>query len=165
MGRGLLDPQSAGDSSRWICVLSSRKLRDGCHAWRQLLLKLAYGPIGHPVANADRIKRVAERIVATRKSGHDVVVVVSAMGDTTDELLDLAQQVSPSPQARELDMLLTSGERISNALVAMAIDALGAEATTIIEVRTDRQENLALHRRVAAAVGEALAGAGTPTEP
>jgi aspartate kinase len=83
---------------------------------------------GSSVASAERIKRVAERIVETRKNGHDVVVVVSAMGDTTDHLLDLAQQVSPVPPARELDMLLTSGERISNALVAMAITALGAEA-------------------------------------
>jgi len=83
---------------------------------------------GSSVGTAERIKRVAERIVATRKDGNDVVVVVSAMGDTTDELMDLAQQVSPSPPARELDMLLTSGERISNALVAMAISALGAEA-------------------------------------
>ncbi len=83
---------------------------------------------GSSVGTAERIKRVAERIVATRKDGHDVVVVVSAMGDATDELMDLAQQVSPSPPARELDMLLTSGERISNALVAMAISALGAEA-------------------------------------
>ena len=83
---------------------------------------------GSSVASAERIKRVAERIVETRKNGHDVVVVVSAMGDTTDTLLDLAQQVSPVPPARELDMLLTSGERISNALVAMAISALGAEA-------------------------------------
>src|SRR4051812_16039401 len=69
---------------------------------------------GSSVATADRIKRVAERIVATRNAGHDVVVVVSAMGDTTDELMDLALQVSPVPPARELDMLLTSGERISN---------------------------------------------------
>nr|WP_239020654.1 aspartate kinase [Nakamurella antarctica] len=83
---------------------------------------------GSSVATAERIKRVAERIVATRKAGHDVVVVVSAMGDTTDELMDLAMQVSPVPPARELDMLLTSGERISNSLVAMAISALGAEA-------------------------------------
>lgn len=83
---------------------------------------------GSSVATAERIKRVAERIVATRKAGNDVVVVVSAMGDTTDELLDLAQQVSPAPPGRELDMLLTSGERISNALVAMAISAQGAEA-------------------------------------
>jgi len=90
------------------------------------LIVQKYG--GSSVATAERIKRVAERIVATRKAGHDVVVVVSAMGDTTDELLDLAQQVSPLPPARELDMLLTSGERISNALVAMAIDSLGAHA-------------------------------------
>ncbi|MGI8418411.1 MAG: aspartate kinase [Nakamurella sp.] len=83
---------------------------------------------GSSVATAERIKRVAERIVATRKAGNDVVVVVSAMGDTTDDLLELAKRVAPVPPARELDMLLTSGERISNALVAMAISTLGAEA-------------------------------------
>ncbi|ANQ71641.1 aspartate kinase [Rhodococcus qingshengii] len=83
---------------------------------------------GSSVATAERIRRVAERIVETKKAGNDVVVVVSAMGDTTDELLDLAQQVCPSPPAREMDMLLTSGERISNSLVAMAIHSLGAEA-------------------------------------
>ncbi|MRH85926.1 aspartate kinase [Nocardia sp. SYP-A9097] len=83
---------------------------------------------GSSVATAERIRRVAERIVETKKQGHDVVVVCSAMGDTTDELLDLAQQVAPAPPAREMDMLLTSGERISNALVAMAIHSLGAEA-------------------------------------
>ncbi|GAA4837362.1 aspartate kinase [Saccharopolyspora rosea] len=83
---------------------------------------------GSSLESADRIKRVAERIVETRKAGNDVVVVCSAMGDTTDELLDLAQQVNPAPPERELDMLLTAGERISNALVAMAIEALGAEA-------------------------------------
>ncbi|MGE2834053.1 aspartate kinase [Mycobacterium sp. SMC-4] len=83
---------------------------------------------GSSVSDAERIRRVAERIVETKKAGHDVVVVVSAMGDTTDELLDLAKQVSPAPPARELDMLLTAGERISNALVAMAIESLGAQA-------------------------------------
>jgi aspartate kinase len=83
---------------------------------------------GSSVANAERIKRVAERIVAARKAGDDVVVVVSAMGDTTDELLDLASQVSPLPPGRELDMLLTAGERISMALLAMAINNLGYEA-------------------------------------
>ncbi|MEU0885572.1 aspartate kinase [Lentzea sp. NPDC005914] len=83
---------------------------------------------GSSVGSAERIKRVAERIVATKKAGNDVVVVVSAMGDTTDELLDLARQVSPVPPARELDMLLTSGERISMSLLAMAINSLGAEA-------------------------------------
>lgn len=80
---------------------------------------------GSSLTNADSIKRVARRIVDTRKAGNEVCVVVSAMGDTTDELLDLAQQVSPLPPAREMDMLLTSGERISMALVAMAIANLG----------------------------------------
>ncbi|GAB2563316.1 aspartate kinase [Kribbella endophytica] len=83
---------------------------------------------GSSVADADCIKRVAQRIVATKKAGNDVVVVISAMGDTTDELMDLAQQVSPLPPPRELDMLLTSGERISAALLAMAIANLGYEA-------------------------------------
>ncbi|WZH51361.1 MAG: aspartate kinase [Nocardioides alkalitolerans] len=83
---------------------------------------------GSSVADAAGIKRVAQRIVATRKKGHDVVVVVSAMGDTTDELRDLAQQVTPIPPPRELDMLLTAGERISMALVAMAINQLGYQA-------------------------------------
>ncbi|WP_300012418.1 aspartate kinase [Pseudonocardia sp.] len=83
---------------------------------------------GSSVQDAERIRRVAERIVRTHKEGNDVVVVVSAMGDTTDELLDLAEQVSPSPPPREMDMLLTAGERISNALVAMAIHGLGAQA-------------------------------------
>jgi aspartate kinase len=90
------------------------------------LIVQKYG--GSSVADAERIKRVAERIVAARKGGDDVVVVVSAMGDTTDELLDLAHQVSPLPPGRELDMLLTSGERISMALLAMAIHNLGYEA-------------------------------------
>jgi aspartate kinase len=83
---------------------------------------------GSSLADADGIKRVAQRIVATRKAGNGVVVVVSAMGDTTDELHDLALDVSPLPPGRELDMLLTAGERISMALVAMAIANLGFEA-------------------------------------
>ncbi len=83
---------------------------------------------GSSVADAEGIKRVAKRIVDTRKAGHDVVVAVSAMGDTTDELVDLAQQVSPLPGGRELDMLLTAGERISMALLAMAIANLGHQA-------------------------------------
>lgn len=83
---------------------------------------------GSSVSDAVRIKRVAERIVATRQAGHDVVVVVSAMGDTTDELMDLAGQIAPVPPGRELDMLLTAGERISMALLAMAINTLGYEA-------------------------------------
>ena len=83
---------------------------------------------GSSVQDADRINKVAERIVRTRKEGNDVVVVASAMGDTTDDLLELAEQVSPNPPPRELDMLLTSGERISNALLAMAIHRLGVDA-------------------------------------
>ncbi len=83
---------------------------------------------GSSVADADGIKRVARRIVSTRKAGDDVAVVVSAMGDSTDELIDLANQVTPLPPARELDMLLTAGERISMALLAMAIASLGSEA-------------------------------------
>jgi aspartate kinase len=82
---------------------------------------------GSSVADADGIKRVAQRIVGTRKAGNSVVVVVSAMGDTTDQLRDLADQVSPAPPGRELDMLLTAGERISMALLAMAIANLGLE--------------------------------------
>ncbi|MFT2016212.1 aspartate kinase [Streptomyces sp. 796.1] len=83
---------------------------------------------GSSVADAEGIKRVAKRIVEAKKNGHQVVVVVSAMGDTTDELIDLAQQVSPIPAGREFDMLLTAGERISMALLAMAIKNLGHEA-------------------------------------
>ncbi|HHU66955.1 aspartate kinase [Corynebacterium sp.] len=90
------------------------------------LIVQKYG--GSSLETAERIRAVAERIVATKKAGNDVVVVCSAMGDTTDELLDLAAQVNPVPPAREMDMLLTAGERISNALVAMAISSLGAQA-------------------------------------
>ncbi len=90
------------------------------------LIVQKYG--GSSVADAAGMKRVAARIVATKRAGHDVVVVVSAMGDTTDELIDLAKQITPMPTGRELDMLLTSGERISMALLAMAIGNLGAEA-------------------------------------
>ncbi|MCD4532764.1 aspartate kinase [Nocardioides sp. cx-169] len=83
---------------------------------------------GSSLADAGRIKEVARRIVESKKAGHDVVVAVSAMGDSTDELLELAEGVSPLPPARELDMLLTAGERISMALVAMAISDLGFTA-------------------------------------
>lgn len=90
------------------------------------LIVQKYG--GSSVADAQSIKRVAKRIVDTRRAGHDVVVAVSAMGDTTDELLDLAAQVAPIPAPRELDMLLSSGERIAMALLAMAIHSMGFEA-------------------------------------
>jgi aspartate kinase len=90
------------------------------------LLVQKYG--GSSVADAESIKRVAKRIVESRKAGNEVVVAVSAMGDTTDELLDLAHEVTPLPDPRELDMLLTTGERISMALLAMAIKSMGVEA-------------------------------------
>jgi aspartate kinase len=83
---------------------------------------------GSSVADAASIKRVARRIVATQAEGNEVVVVISAMGDTTDELMDLAQQVSPDPPPRELDMLLTAGERMSAALLSMAIADIGSSA-------------------------------------
>ncbi|MFD1723041.1 aspartate kinase [Amnibacterium endophyticum] len=83
---------------------------------------------GSSVADAESIKRVAKRIVETRKAGNDVVVAVSAMGDTTDDLVDLANQVTLLPAPRELDMLLTAGERISMALLAMAIKSMGHDA-------------------------------------
>lgn len=83
---------------------------------------------GSSVADAASIKRVARRIARARHDGNDVVVVISAMGDTTDELMDLALEVSPQPQPRELDMLLTTGERQSAALLAMALNDLGVPA-------------------------------------
>jgi aspartate kinase len=83
---------------------------------------------GSSVADAEGVKRVAQRIVDAKRAGNDVVVVVSAMGDSTDELIELAEQVSPIPAPRELDMLLTAGERISMALLAMAVGNLGHEA-------------------------------------
>ena len=83
---------------------------------------------GSSVADAESIKRVAKRIVETRRTGNEVVVVVSAMGDTTDELMDLAADCTPIPAPRELDMLLTAGERISMALLAMTIKGMGVEA-------------------------------------
>src|SRR5688500_17197597 len=100
------------------------------------VLSVACGPValvvqkygGSSVASAAHMKRVAERIVAAKKNGDDVVVVVSAMGDTTDELLDQASQSTDDPPGRELDMLLTAGERISMALLAIAISTHGYAA-------------------------------------
>ncbi len=83
---------------------------------------------GSSVADAESIKRVAKRIVEARRGGNEVVVAVSAMGDTTDELLELAAACTPIPAPRELDMLLTAGERISMALLAMTIKGMGIEA-------------------------------------
>jgi aspartate kinase len=126
---------------------------------------------GSSVADAERIKRVAERIIATRREGHDVVVVVSAMGDTTDELIDLAKQIVPVPTGREFDMLLTAGERISMALLAMAINSLGYQAESftgsqagvlttsvhgrarIVEITPGRVENSVAQGNVAIVAG------------
>lgn len=83
---------------------------------------------GSSVGDAEKIKHVAKRVIETQKAGNQVVVVVSAMGDTTDELMDLANQVTDNPSPRELDMLLTAGERISMALLALAINAAGAQS-------------------------------------
>ncbi|GAB2450111.1 aspartate kinase [Xylanimonas ulmi] len=83
---------------------------------------------GSSVADAGSVKRVAKRIAEAKRAGNDVCVVVSAMGDTTDELLDLAAQITPLPPQRELDILLTAGERISMSLLAMAINNLGVKA-------------------------------------
>src|SRR2546428_9831251 len=83
---------------------------------------------GSSVADVQKLRHVAERVVRTRENGRDVVVVVSAMGDTTDDLLAMAKQVSPNPDRRELDMLLSAGERISMGLLSMAIRGLGGAA-------------------------------------
>lgn len=118
---------------------------------------------GSSLESAERIRRVAERIVATKKQGNDVVVVCSAMGDTTDELLDLASQVNPVPPAREMDMLLTAGERISNALVAMAIESFGAKAQSFTGsqagvITTERHGNARIVDVTPGRVREALDG-------
>jgi aspartate kinase len=94
---------------------------------RQLIVQ-KFG--GSSVANPERIKRVAQRVVETRRAGHDVVVVVSALGDTTDELLQLASQITYNPSERELDMLMATGEQVSVALLAMAIHELGEDAVS-----------------------------------
>src|SRR5262249_14285100 len=93
---------------------------------RVTLIVQKYG--GTSVGSAEGIVRGAERVVAAAGAGHQVCVGVSAMGNTTDELIDLARQIAPTPHARELDMLLTAGERISIALVSMAILELGRDA-------------------------------------
>ncbi len=85
---------------------------------------------GSSVANPERIKRVAQRVVDTKRAGADVVVVVSALGDTTDELLHLASQITQQPAERELDMLMATGEQVSTALLAMAIHELGEDAVS-----------------------------------
>ncbi len=90
------------------------------------LIVQKYG--GSSVADTDSLKRVAKRIVETKKAGNDVAVVVSAMGDTTDDLIDQAMSIDSHPPAREMDMLMTAGERISMSLLAIAIHAAGLQA-------------------------------------
>ena len=90
------------------------------------LIVQKYG--GTSVANTDRIKKVAERVIQTKKTGKDVVVVVSALGNTTDELINLAYKITNNPSERELDMLISTGEQVSVALLAMAIHKLGEQA-------------------------------------
>ena len=126
---------------------------------------------GTSVAGPERIRRVAERVVATAATGASVCVVVSAMGKTTDELIDLAQEVSSRPHPREMDMLLTAGERISMALLAMAIVDLGRDAVSftgsqagivtdtrhgkakIVELRADRVREALEAGRIAIVAG------------
>jgi aspartate kinase len=98
-------------------------------AERTNIIVMKFG--GTSVADATCIKRVANRIVDARKEGHPVVAVVSARGDTTDELIELAKEISENPPAREMDMLLSTGERISAALLAMAIHELGYDAISL----------------------------------
>jgi len=102
---------------------------------------------GTSVADTDRIRTVAERVVRTKEAGHDVVVVVSAMGDSTDGLLAMAQELTPLPNAREMDLLLTAGERISMSLLAIAINAMGHKAASYTGsqagIITDTQHGMA----------------------
>ena len=93
------------------------------------LIVQKYG--GSSVADAEKIRNVAQRVVETREKGNEVVVVVSAMGDTTDELIRLARQISPEPQERELDVLLSTGEIVSSTLLAMALGNLGHKAVSL----------------------------------
>src|SRR6266508_1598280 len=104
-------------------------LADEAPAHRAGTVVMKFG--GTSVADPEKLKHVARRLVAAREGGSRVVAVLSAMGTTTDELLDLARQVSSRPEPRELDMLISVGERISCALAAMAIHDLGHEAISL----------------------------------
>jgi aspartate kinase len=133
------------------------------------ILVQKYG--GSSVADVEKIGKVADRIVAAKQAGHDVVVVVSAMGKTTDELLSLAKRVSPEPARRELDMLVSTGERVSMSLLSIAIQARGADAISftgsqsgiitsdrhfdarIIEVRPHRIEDELARGRIVIVAG------------
>src|SRR3954466_11119972 len=109
------------------------------------LIVQKYG--GSSLADADRIRRVAGRIRATRSAGNDVVVVVSAMGDSTDDLIELAHSVNPNPDSREMDMLLSTGETVSATVVAMALQAIDCPVVSLtgpqLGIRTDRSHSRA----------------------
>ena len=109
------------------------------------LIVQKYG--GSSVANIDRIKSVAERIARYRKKGHSLVVVVSALGDTTDELMQLAHGITSLPSERELDMLISTGEQVSVALLAMAMHKKGIDAISFtgaqVGIITDRSHTKA----------------------
>jgi aspartate kinase len=94
-----------------------------------MLIVQKYG--GSSVANADRIRAVAQRIARRKQEGHDVVAVVSAMGDTTDELIELAHQINHNPTDREMDVLLSTGEIVSSTLMAMALHNMGLDAISL----------------------------------
>jgi len=108
------------------------------------LIVQKYG--GSSVANGERIKNVARRIAKVRDEGNEVVVVVSAMGDTTDELINLAHQVSEQPSDRELDLLLSTGEVVSSTLLAMALDSLGYKAVSLSGVQAGIQTDSSYSR-------------------
>ena len=107
---------------------------------------------GSSVADAEKINRVAGIIADTYTAGHDVVVVLSAQGDTTDDLLEKAAEINPNPSKRELDMLLSTGEQISVSLMAMALERMGLPAVSLngwqVGVRTDSKYSDARIRNV-----------------
>ena len=119
-----VEPVGRGPTvGRRTCLATPKRARIGKPV---SIVVQKYG--GSSVADVSRIRQVAERVMRTKQTGHDVVVVARRWGHTTDELLALAKQVSPNPDRRELDMLLTAGERISMALLSIAISELGGEA-------------------------------------
>lgn len=109
------------------------------------LIVMKFG--GSSVGTTERMQRVAQRIVDNSDAGHKVVVVVSAMGDTTDELIDQSRRLNPNPQAREMDMLLTTGEQISVALLSMTIQGLGRQAVSMTGGRRESAQKRCTARR------------------
>jgi aspartate kinase len=108
------------------------------------LIVQKYG--GSSVATAERIRAVAERIARRKAEGNDVVAVVSAMGDTTDELIELAHEINPQPDDREMDVLLSTGEIVSSTLMAMALHGMGLEAVSLTGAQAGLRTD-AVHRR------------------